>query len=95
MYNYTKNSIDSQDQSTGLIEILSLIAGNNIHTTKRSGKSYMVNCPAHRDTHASLAIAEGYDSRILLHCFAGCTAQEICNSLGIKINALFPKKARA
>ena len=40
----------------------------------------MVHCPAHEDRTKSLSwrIAEG---RLLLHCFAGCTFDEIRGAL--------------
>jgi len=31
-------------------------------------------CPAHNDSKPSLAIRETDDGRVLLHCFAGCSA---------------------
>lgn len=46
-------------------------------------------CPAHQDRSPSLSIREGDDGRILVHCFSGCTAPEICNALGITLKDLF------
>src|SRR5262249_4437194 len=42
---------------------------------KTSGNGWSVRCPAHRDRHASLSIAEGDDGRALVKCHAGCTAE--------------------
>ena len=52
----------------------------------------MACCPGHDDRHPSLSIAQGDDGRILIKCFYGCSAAEICASLGIKVKDLFSKK---
>lgn len=58
-----------------------------------SGDSYTARCPAHDDRKASLKIDER-DGRILLHCFAGCDTERICQALGIQMRDLFTE-ARA
>ena len=65
------------------------------------GARWSACCPAHEDNSPSLSVAEG-DRGILLRCFAGCTVQEICGSLGIKPQDLFfdaldtdPRRRRA
>lgn len=50
---------------------------------RRSGSGWSGQCPAHRDRHPSLSIGFGTDGRLLLHCFAGCTFQEIVAALGL------------
>ena len=57
-----------------------------------SGKQYSAKCPAHDDRKASLSVSEGEDGRILLNCHAGCSAEEICGALGIKVSDLFSKR---
>ena len=52
-----------------------------LERVKRSGKGWMARCPAHEDKTASLSIGEGDDSRVLLRCFAGCSAEEIVAAL--------------
>jgi len=47
-------------------------------------------CPAHDDHHPSLRIGIGADGRVLLHCHAGCTAEQIVAALGLKMADLFP-----
>lgn len=44
---------------------------------RRSGNGWSVPCPAHHDHHPSLSIGIGRDGRLLLHCFVGCSFQEI------------------
>ena len=58
-----------------------------------SGKQYSAKCPAHDDRKASLSVSEGEDGRILLNCHAGCSAEEICGALGIKVSDLFSKRS--
>src|SRR5262245_34571439 len=38
---------------------------------------WTARCPAHEDRSPSLTIRQTHD-RILIHCWAGCTAAEIC-----------------
>lgn len=60
-----------------------------LNKVKKSGSGYVSLCPAHNDREASLSITEGKDGRILFHCFAGCTCDEICEAIGIKQKDLF------
>lgn len=48
-------------------------------------------CPAHEDKRPSLAIREADDGRILLKCFAGCSAFEVVSAVGMDLTDLFPK----
>ena len=45
-------------------------------------------CPAHEDRYPSLSIAEGARA-VLIHCFAGCTIQEVVRAMGIGARDLF------
>jgi len=56
-----------------------------------SGEGYRARCPVHDDRHPSLSIKEAPDGRVLLHCFAGCTAEEIVAAIGMQTQDLFPK----
>lgn len=55
---------------------------------KRERNGALACCPAHEDSEPSLHITFAED-RILLKCFTGCTAKEICEALGISIKELF------
>ena len=44
--------------------------------TERGGGHYMARCPAHDDSNPSLSVRE-VDDRVLVHCFAGCSAGAI------------------
>ncbi len=49
-------------------------------------------CASHQDKMPSLSIRELDDGRILLHCFAGCSIQEVLGALGLEFDALYPAK---
>lgn len=47
-------------------------------------------CPSHNDKSPSLRIRECEDGKILVKCFAGCSAVEIVGSVGLELTDLFP-----
>ena len=58
---------------------------------RSAGKDrWIARCPAHDDKSPSLAIRE-VDDRVLIHCFAGCSAQEIVSEVGLDLSDLFPE----
>jgi hypothetical protein len=64
---------------------------SRLEKVRENKRGWMALCPAHDDTdHRSLSIAEGDDGRVLLNCFAGCTANKITAALGLKLADLFP-----
>ncbi len=64
-------------------EFLDLLEG-----VARSGEGWMVRCPAHDDKHPSLKIDEGDNGGIVLHCFTGCTNEQIVTALGLQMSDL-------
>lgn len=70
-------------------EILRLLKG-----VKPAGDGWMALCPSHDDNDASLSISTGTDGKILLHCHAGCDAEQVCAAIGIKTKDLFPANGR-
>jgi len=48
-------------------------------------------CPAHRDEKPSLSITEKPDSKILLHCHAGCETKDVLAALGLTFADLAPE----
>ena len=50
--------------------------------------SWMARCPAHDDTEPSLHVSF-QNNRILMHCFAGCSLDAICDALNIQPRDLF------
>lgn len=68
-----------------ILAMLEKVKGRNGH--------YVACCPAHADRNPSLTIRETNDGKVLLHCFAGCTVQDVCDALNIKMEDLFPPKS--
>jgi len=53
---------------------------------KISRNQWQALCPAHDDHKPSLSITKAKDGKILLHCFAGCSYEEIIEALSINFN---------
>lgn len=64
-------------------------------TLKKVDSGYSAHCPSHDDSNPSLSIAEASDGKILLHCHAGCSVNNICSALGIRTSELFVSNVRA
>ncbi len=66
---------------------------SKLHKVKKTGSGkYLACCPAHDDKRPSMSIAQLTDGRVLLHCFAGCSTDEMLGSMGLKFPDLFPEK---
>lgn len=50
---------------------------------------WMACCPSHDDGSPSLAIKSLDDGRVLLHCFAGCSAADVVSAIGLSLSDLF------
>ena len=61
---------------------------SQLKNVKPNGKGYTALCPCHEDKKNSLSIAED-NGKILIHCFAGCSTDDICESIGIDVKDLF------
>ena len=62
------------------------------HTTPSPRGQYLVICPAHVDSKPSLSIKEDSSGKVLLHCHAGCSLEEILKALGLTKADLFPPR---
>lgn len=62
----------------------------SLQGVRATGSGWSARCPAHADGHNSLSIAAGDDGRVLLRCFAGCTAESVVDALGLRLADLFP-----
>jgi len=71
-------------------EFLSLLKG--VESTGED--EWRALCPAHHDTKPSLSI-KLRGNKILIHCFARCTAEMICAALGIEVKDLFIDRGRS
>ncbi len=59
-------------------------------------QAYRACCPAHQPEgpksgrSPSLSVAEAENGAVLLHCFAGCSVDEITGAVGVELTELFP-----
>lgn len=66
---------------------------SKLEKTRKTGHStWIACCPAHQDKNPSMTIRECDDGRVLLHCFAGCSVEEVLGAIGLEFDALFPPK---
>jgi hypothetical protein len=63
--------------------------GQLLDGARQTHRGWQARCPAHADKSPSLSFRASEDGRILLHCFAGCKTQEICDALHIPLRELF------
>ena len=59
-----------------------------LESVKKSGSGYLARCPAHADKSPSLHITQE-GGKILIHCYAGCCAQDIVAAVGLSMRDLF------
>lgn len=57
-----------------------------------TGKGWRARCPAHDGKSASLAITEGDNGTLLLHCFAGCQVHDVLAAVGLQVSDLFVRR---
>ena len=70
-------------------EPLELLLSKLDKVSGRNGR-YKARCPAHDDRGPSLAITDGADGRVLVHCFAGCDVHQVVSAAGLTLSDLFP-----
>ena len=65
----------------------------HLQKVKRTGNGrWLACCAAHDDKTASLSVRELDDGRVLVHCFAGCSVNEVLGAVGLTFDALYPEK---
>jgi DNA primase len=65
---------------------------SRLDKVKSSGADkYIACCPAHDDKTPSLSIRQAND-RVLIHCFAGCGANDILDSIGLDYDTLYTEE---
>ena len=57
--------------------------------TKTGAEQWTARCPAHNDNNASLSVSVKA-GKILVHCFAGCSAEAVVTAMGLKMSDLMP-----
>ena len=66
---------------------------SKLSRVKKTGADrWMACCPAHQDKTASLSIKDLPDSRVLLHCFAGCDPDSVLAAIGLTFSDLMPER---
>ncbi len=73
------------------LKINAQVIADSLGNPKRSGRGYMVRCPAHEDNKPSLYVADGNDGSIVLKCHAGCSFHEVKSTL--QARGLWPHSA--
>jgi len=59
----------------------------------RNGNKATAFCPAHDDrNNPSLSVGVGEDGKVLLHCFVGCTFEDIISAMGLEQPDLFESR---
>ncbi len=60
---------------------------------KEAGRGkYVARCSAHDDRKPSLAISEGDNGRLLLHCWAGCETETVLSAVGLTFSDVMPER---
>lgn len=67
---------------------------DRLHGVRQTGGGrWLACCSSHDDHRASLSVRELDDGRVLLHCFAGCSAADVLAAVGLTFETLFPERA--
>ena len=59
-----------------------------------SNGRWRAKCPSHSSdasTKRTLSVGAADTGAVLLNCFAGCSAEQICNAVGLELRDLFPR----
>jgi len=60
-----------------------------------SASGWTALCPSHDDQENSLSVSEGDDRKVIIHCFAGCNAEEVVKALGLTMADLYEPLEKA
>lgn len=58
-------------------DVAAKFSGSGKSKAKKTGRGWMVCCPAHDDRTPSLSLADGREGVLLYHCFGGCPADDV------------------
>ena len=64
---------------------------SRLEDVRQSGDKAMAKCPAHDDGSNSLSIKRLDNGKILIHCFAGCTAEAILSGASLSWSDIYPE----
>lgn len=71
-----------------VLDALALSSGRSV---TENGSGWITGCPAHDDRRPSLSVSEGDDGRVLIHCHAGCSTNEVLDATGLTASDLYPE----
>lgn len=63
---------------------------DRLESPRKTSDGFLARCPSHDDRTPSLSVSEASDGRVLIHCFAGCSAKEILGAIHLELADLFP-----
>lgn len=70
--------------------LLVRLAHVNVKNSSVTGvNQWQALCPAHADKNPSLVITECSNGTVLVKCWAGCTVEEVVQSIGLELKDLF------
>jgi hypothetical protein len=61
---------------------------------QQHGSGFRADCPLGHSSRGALSLSESDDGRVMLHCFAGCSASDVVGALGLTLADLFPRLER-
>lgn len=79
--------------TTGPADVHRLLARLDKVKQTRSD-AWQACCPAHDDRSPSLNIRMAEDGKMLVRCWAGCSAADIMAAVGLELSDLFPRRER-
>jgi len=66
---------------------------SRLKKVKKTGNdSFIACCPAHDDKSPSMTIREVENGKLLIHCFAECSIENIIGSIGLDFDDIMPDK---
>jgi DNA-binding Lrp family transcriptional regulator len=68
---------------------------SKLNNVKKTTNGLTAKCPAHDDRQNSLSLSEGKDGRALIHCFTGCSPENVVKAVGLKITDLYPQEQKS
>lgn len=72
--------------------VIAALEARGLTVRGSEARGWQVQCPVHDDQQPSLSIKLGDDGKVLLHCFAGCSTEDIVGALGLEVADLFPAR---
>ncbi|MBX3406393.1 MAG: bifunctional DNA primase/polymerase [Phycisphaeraceae bacterium] len=63
-----------------------------LRNVREAPSGWTACCPSHDDQSPSLSVGIGEGGRVLVHCHAGCTAEQVVKAAGLEMVDLFSSK---